>query len=214
MRFWTPKKVHGKPLAGIAVACYPADAREYSALLGLVAAVQAQTYDRWRLLLVHDGPPARDTAAPRQAFRAAVAADDRVQWFEPPERAGKFGHPHRQAAIDLLLAQGCTHVGLTNQDNYYAPTYLEWLLSVATNPKKPRELVYCNCVHSHKLWQPMTTEPRRGRIDLGCFLAAAGLVRQVRFDNFAFNGDGVYIERLRNRARGVEKVNATLMVHN
>jgi hypothetical protein len=208
MRYWQTKKTHGKPLAGIAVACFLEEKRQHYALACLIKSFQAQTYDRWRLLLVHDGP--LDT----QVHQQLDESDDRVDVWVMPERKKQFGHPYRQMAIDRLLKNGCTHIGLTNQDNYYAPVYLEWLLSVSTNPKRPRDLVYCNLVHSHKLWQPFTTEPRRGKLDLGSFLITASLAKQVQFDNFSFNGDGAYIDRLRVKAKGIEKVSATLMVHN
>lgn len=209
MRFWKSLKVHGKARVGVGVAAFLETTRDQAALRCLVASFQAQTYDRWRLLVVHDGP-ASDTAA---RCLAELATDPRVETYITPERKKQFGHPHRQAAIDRLTST-CDWVGLTNQDNYYAPVYLEWMLAVGTNPKRPREFIYCDCVHSHKQWRPLVTEPRSGRLDLGGWLASAALARQVRFDKFAFNGDGDYINKLRQRAKGIEKVPAVLFVHN
>lgn len=213
MRFWTPKKVHGNPLVGIAVAAFLETRRDEYCLNGLVASFQAQTYENWRLLVVHDGPL---PAGPTQGRLAVLTgADARVELVLARERKKQFGHPHRQAAVDTLLKSGCAWVGMTNQDNWYAPTYLEWMLSVGTHPKRPKDFVYCDCLHSHKLWRQMITEPRRGKLDLGGWLARAELIKQVQFTDYSFDGDGKYIDKLRTRARGkIEKVPGTLFVHN
>jgi hypothetical protein len=77
-----------------------------------------------------------------------------------------------------------------------------------------RDFVYCDLVHSHKLWRPMVTEPRRGKLDLGAWLAHRSLIEQVKFDNFNFDGDGRFIDTCASTPRGSPRWPATLMVHN
>lgn len=211
MRYWKPKKIPGKPKVGIAVASFLETARDLACLRCLVACFQAQTYANWQILVTHDGPMNKDA---KRLAHALANDDERVQFIETPERLKQFGHPYRQAAIDRLLRDGCEWICLTNQDNYYAPIFLEGLLGTALAGKRAKEFVYCDCVHSHRMWRFMGTEPRRGRLDLGGWMAKASLVKQVKFDNFNFDGDGKYIERLRGKARGIEKVAAALFVHN
>jgi len=210
VRYWKPKPVPGTPLVGIAAAAHVSADRVGAALVGLVYALKAQTYVEWLLDVTHDGPA--DVHAAHWLTRTD-AADPRVTVTQTPARAQQFGHPHRQAAVERLLAAGCEWVGLTNQDNYYAPTYLEWLLHAGVVKQAP--FVYCDCVHSHKLWTPMPTRPKRGHIDLGGFLAHRSIVEKVKFDKFTFSGDADYITRLVQAAGGkTEKVTACLFVHN
>lgn len=214
MRYWKPKPVPGTPLVGIAAAAYlGADQpdRLRGALAALAGSLDAQTYPHWLLEVTHDGPYPHDPDTLRYFERWDY--HPRVTVVETATREQKFGHPHRQAAVERLLAAGCEWIGLTNQDNYYAPTYLEWLLHEGVVKKAP--FVYCDCVHSHKLWKPMPTRPRRGHIDLGGFLAHRSVVEKVKFDKFTFSGDADYITRLVQAAGGkTEKVAACLFVHN
>lgn len=221
MRYWKPKPIVGTPTVGIGVAAYiPDDGntdRLRAALRCLVASFQAQTYTRWKMLIVHDGPYPHDHASLK--YFDQWDDEPRVIVTETKERKQQFGHPHRQHMIDTLADGGCEWIGLTNQDNYYVPTYLEWMLSVGTAGKHPCDFVYCDMVHSHKLWKPLITQPKRGKLDLGGWLARASLARQTKFDNHSFAGDGDYINRLVEHARkksnaAVQKVAATLFVHN
>lgn len=210
MRYWKPKKI-GAIKVGVAVAAHVADDRQAASLCCLVASFQAQTHPHWQLRVVHDGPYSHDPATLR--FFDQWDREPRVVVAETKERKQQFGHPHRQAAIEQLLKDGCEWIGLTNQDNYYVPVYLEWMLYVAGQRKVP--FVYCDCVHSHQSWKPMATRPKRGHIDLGGFLAHRSVVEKVKFDKVTFAADGDYVERLvaAGRSRS-EKVPATLFVHN
>lgn len=214
MRFWKSKLLPLCPKVGIAVAAYLGDdngfsMRLHTALRGLVASFQGQTHHNWKMLVVHDG---KAPWAEAQAVFRGLENDKRVSVDETETRKKEFGHPHRQAAIEHLLADGCDWIGLTNQDNWYAPTYLEWMLHDATTKKA--EFVCCDFVSSHKMWKPVTTQLRRGGIDLGCFLAHRSVVEKVKFDKFTFAGDWDYISRLTSAAKRSVKVNATLFVHN
>lgn len=211
MRFWKPRSVQGLPTVGMAIASHLATLQQERGLECLVSSLAAQTYGNWKALVVHDGP----VSPMRQPTLKNLTAEEpvRVEVWETAERKQQFGHPHRQAAVERLIKMGCEWIGLTNQDNYYVPVYFEWMLSAAQAKKVP--LVYCDMVHSHQQWKPMTTRPKRGQIDLGGFLAHKSLVERVRFDKFTFAGDGDYFERLLQAAKNrVEKVAATLFIHN
>jgi hypothetical protein len=211
MRYFKPKKIPGSPTVGVAVAAFlNEDARRHASLLCLAYSFLAQSYPRWKLLVVHDGPPA---PAAEPVLEQLRRLDKRVKVEVTQERVKQFGHPHRQAAVERLIADGCEWVGLTNDDNYYAPAYLEAMLGAALD-KPPAELVYCDLVHSHKMWRPVSTAPARGKLDLGAFLVRAALCRKIRFDNYGFAGDGDYISRMARAAKVVRKLPGTLFVHN
>lgn len=213
MRFWKPVSVPGAPVVGIAVAAYLEGGefglRTHAGLCCLIDSFAAQTYHDWKMLIVHDGPAPSGEA---QGVLRGAERDKRVVATETEFREQKFGHPHRQMAIDRLIESGCEWIGLTNQDNYYMPVYLEWMLHEVTKTKA--KFVYCDMVHSHKLWKPVTTEIKRGKIDLGCFLVHRDVAKKIRFDQTHFAADWDYIARVKAEAKKVAKVHATLFAHN
>lgn len=212
MRYWKAKRVAGEPRVGVGVASYlNGDTRRQAAIRSLVASFQAQTYLHWRMMIYHDGPLDRNI---RLEWDQQIH-DNRVVIVEAPERRMKFGHPWRQKAIDNLTASN-QWLLLTNDDNWYAPVFLEWLLSAATTAPKPGcQFVYCDMVHSHKMWKPMTTLPKYKHLDLGGFLVSSQIAKRIPFDKTGFNADGDWIDRLSKEAGSrIIKVPATLYVHN
>lgn len=187
-----------------------AEDRQVDALRCLLAAFTAQTWKNWRLLVVHDGPPT--ALAVVDKLTAIAGGDSRIEIAFAGERKQQFGHPHRQWAINKLR-ESCEYIGMTNQDNYYVPSFLEMMLGDAFG-KPQADFIYCDMVHSHRSWRPVATRPQRGRLDLGAFLVRSWLCKKIMFDNFSFAGDGDYINRVVKAAKVVRKVNATLMVHN
>jgi len=211
VRYWKPKPLLAKPLVGIAVASFlngEDKERRVASLCGLLHAFCAQTYTNWQVLVTHDGPLVGELSP----YLVELLKDKRISFIATEERKQQFGHPHRQAAIESLVKKGAEWVGLTNDDNYYMPVYFEWLLTIAQ--EKKADFVYCDSVHSHKQWKPLTGEIRRGRIDLGGFLANKGLLAKVKFDKFTFAGDWDFIYRLRLATKRVAKAHGTLFVHN
>lgn len=207
MRYWKPRKIAGTPKVGIAVAAYlnegPMVRQKHNAYMALCGSLLAQTYPHHVIHTWHDGP--YETSQP--------PSYSGVHFRQTEERKQKFGHPHRQAAVAELLAGGCDWILLTNQDNYYAPVFLEWLVSEGQRLKVP--FVYCDFVRSHLQWAPFTTRAKKGHLDLGGFIAHRSIVEKVKFDKTTFNGDGDYIERLVQAARArTAKVPAALFVHN
>jgi hypothetical protein len=211
MRFWKPKRVPGAPIVGLGVAAHFADERQLYACWGLACALKAQTWPRWRAHIIHDGPTLPLPSI--VGLLTFLASDPRFTYEPTAERKKQFGHPHRQRALDYLTGV-CDWVGLTNQDNYYAPSYFEMMLGEAHAAKTPVDFVYSDMVHSHRLWKPMVTKPKKSHLDLGAWLARSELVKQVPFDQTGFAADGDYIDRLVKRAKGLAKVNAALFVHN
>lgn len=212
MRYWKTKHIAKPYKVGIGVAAYlNEDERHRHALRCLVASFQAQTWQNWKMLIVHDGPVVG--AENDAVLNAFEVTDKRVVVVRTPERLQQFGHPHRQLAIDSLTKE-CDWITLTNQDNYYVPVFVEWLLFAGT-ATPGCGLVHCDMVHSHKNWKPLVTEPRYKHLDLGGFMVKSSVAAQVPFDNFAFNGDGDWINRLVSKVRNhVQHVPATLFVHN
>ncbi len=205
MRFWKPRAFKVRPLLSVVVAAFTRDdPRLQAALLCLVHSFRAQTYAQWEMLVIHDGPGSG------MGGHFKRLDDPRVTLRETEERKHNFGHPHRQGGIDAARGDWLM---LTNGDNYYAPTFVEALLHEAVTKKS--DLAYCDMVHSHKQWKPMSCQPRYRFLDLGGLVVKTALARQVPFNRTNFAADGDWINRLAAKARGkIAKVTATLFVHN
>lgn len=203
MRFWKPRPLPRKVTVAMIVASYlNGDKRRHASLHCLLTSLLAQTHQDWTATVVHDGPTAM-LPLPREIY------DARVQFVRTSRRLEQFGHPHRHA---YAMQADAEVIGFTNDDNYYMPTYFEWLLADMVRQKA--DFVYCDMVHSHKMWRPMTTRPMYKHLDVGGFLVTKKLVAATPWVDFSFKGDGTYIDALVAKARKVVKVPATLFVHN
>lgn len=206
MRYWKPRKITGAPRVSLVVASWLGEPRRLDTLFSLLYSLRAQTYPHWNAVVVHDGP-APDEA--RTEFSRVLCHDlERITLAETATRLGRFGHPHRH---DWACRQPGRYVGFCNDDGWYAPTYLEWL--VAELQSSGAGLVHCDLVHSHKLWREFPTAPIAGRIDVGCFLAEKSLVASTPWTDHSFRGDGLYVEALARKAK-TARVRAALYVHN
>lgn len=212
MRFWKKKDIPGNPRVGIGVAsCFAEGSGSRKAVQHLLSAFQQQTYANWTMLVLNDGPMSTTDREEMGFLSLRVAGS--LSFYEM-ERKGHHGHPHRQTALTSLMNAGCNWLMSTNADNYYMPVFLEALL--AEGAAKDADVVYCDMVHSHQLWKPMTTKFQYKHLDLGGFIVRDRLARKVAFDKFTFNGDGDWIDRLAaaTTPQRVVKVPHTLFVHN
>ena len=139
----------------------------------------------------------------------ASIAPRKIRFLETSERKAKFGHPWRKWGVEQTRG---AYIGMTNDDNYYCPTFCESMLSGLVTKKA--QFAYCNMVHSHQQWRPFKTEPRKSKLDLGGWVASVDLVRGTPWADFGFAGDGVFIDALVVRAKGVVKIDPYLFVHN
>jgi hypothetical protein len=207
VRYWQPKTFKRRPLVSLVIASYVVDdPRRIDAQLSLLYCLRAQTYRNWQAVVVHDGPD----GGRLDRVRKAMADDERIRVVAAPERKQCFGHPWR-----LWAVKKCTtgeYVGMANEDNWYAPVYLEALLHELVN--LGGDFAYCDMVHSHKEWKPLETRPVRGRIDVGGWIAARVLVTNTPWTDMDFAGDATYIQALTGKARNIRKVKAHLFVHN
>lgn len=200
--------IKGEPLVGISVATY----NQVLQLPVLIASLKAQTYPHFRVAIVHDGPP--DLPASSSAL-VAIGGDHRFSWHETAERRNLFGHNCRVVG-EALLPNDCTYLMSTNGDNFYMPTFLEAMVHGIA--KANASLVHCNCIHSHKLWQPMDTRIERGHIDIGGWLSRADLVRRTPWTRDmleTFFGDWTFLEAMaKTKGFKAAKVKNYLFVHN
>ncbi|HVJ82189.1 MAG TPA: glycosyltransferase [Planctomycetia bacterium] len=204
MRFWKPSLIAGEPLVSLVVAAYTVgDERQRDALSCLLFALKAQSYANWEAIIVHDGPDSGMTD------RIAALADSRIRFEETPVRRGHYGHPWRSYGISKSRGR---YVGVSNGDNYYAPSYFHMMLEALVGSQA--DFAYCDMVHSHTRWNYFSTYPAVSAIDVGAWLADGDMVRATPWSDMGFAGDGVFIEALAAVAKKTVKVESCLFVHN
>lgn len=159
--------------------------------------MQRQRYENWEVVAVTDGP--NDPAA----RLVAEMQDPRIRLIQTEQRLGRWGHPHRQLGLDACRGE---FIGMSNDDNYYVPGYLEQMVNALADA----DIAMCAILHNYMGWD--ATFPGE---DLGCWIAREWTVRQVRWPGTEFEADRQYIKLLSELPHvRVVKVNKTLFVHN
>ena len=116
---------------------------------------------------------------------------------------GRWGHPYRQIGLEACRGE---FIGMSNDDNYYVPGYIEQMLHALENA----DLAMCEVLHSNASW---SVKP--AGIDLGSWIAAASVVRQVRRPGDEYTSDQDYLIGLKKIVQNrVATVNRPLFVHN
>lgn len=172
-----------EPLVSLAVRVkYPAD-RLHALLLSL----RRQRHETWEAVVVTDGPDAD------AAEMVAGMTDPRVRLVETPEKKGRWGHPWRQLGLEACRG---AYVGMANDDDYYAPGYLEQM--VRALEWGPADLALCDMVHAYHGWAPCRAHAAGGDVsaDVGNWVARAELVRRVPWAGCEFDSDREYVGRL------------------
>jgi len=174
-----------------------------------------QRHRNWELIGVTDGPSADHAETWKALFEVerVTAKMPRLRdLIETPEVRGLWGHPYRQLGIAAATGDW---IGLSNDDNYYTPNYLEVMLRAAQ--QSSADLVVCDVLHSYRGWKPTRNEPGEyGSVDVGAWLARRDLMDKVPWspDGDMFHYDGRYFKKLCDAATGVARVTRPLFIHN
>ena len=131
-------------------------------------------------------------------------ADPRVRFVETEKPLGRWGHPYRQVGLDACRGE---YIGVSNDDNYYVPGYLEQMIFAIESTAA--DMAICRILHSYYGWD---VTPAGG--DLGCWIARRELVRKTPWVGTDFTSDQDYIRELVRGARKTIEVPRPLFVHN
>lgn len=176
----------------------------------LLHALELQSHGDWQLLLIHDGPN-------RTGLKALLKriADPRVRYCETPVRFDDWGHSLRAFMLDEIKREQVPgdYIVITNADNYYVPTFLEYTLR-AFSPGIVA--VYCSMVHNHYDWTLIDTALVRKKIDCGCLVVTREAALSVGWRSRLYHADWIYVEDLvcRFGASRFQKIENVLFVHN
>jgi glycosyltransferase involved in cell wall biosynthesis len=201
IRFWNKLEVPGNPKISLGISAY----NRPDPLSCLLYSLKSQTYDNWEAVIMHDGP------GPQVREAVKRIEDPRIRYFESDERQSQYGHPNRPLTISLCTGD---FIGLTNDDNYYAPVYFEAMLHALYSANA--DFAHCDMVHSYWRYCYFVTQARKNRCDLGSWVGRAYLVKSTPWRDMDFAGDGTFIDDMvakcgRNR---VVHVPMTVFIHN
>jgi len=159
--------------------------------------MRRQRYENWELVAVTDVPN------PPAAELVKSMADPRVTLIQTDKSLGRWGHPHRQVGIDACRGE---FIGLSNDDNYYVPGYLEQMVMASD----AADLILCYCLHSYGGWGVFAEG-----LDLGFWLARASLIRRLPWTGLEFTSDREYLLKVKALAAGrIAVVKRPLLIHN
>jgi hypothetical protein len=157
-----------------------------------------QRYQNWEVVAVTDGPCEWEWFD----IWTEDGGWDKFRLVRTPKPLGRWGHPYRQLGIDAARGD---FIGLSNDDNYYTPGYLEQMVLALQTEKA--DIVMCPVVHSYSGW---SVTPAGS--DLGCWLARAEVVKAHPWTGVDFDSDQKYLAEI-SKGRKVVTVNRPLFVH-
>lgn len=168
------------PLVSIVVRVkYPADRLNLFLL-----SMQRQRYKHWECICVTDGP--------NSSVHSLIDSlkDYRIKIIKTPVKKGRWGHPYRQLGIDSANGE---YIGLSNDDNYYCPGYIEQMVNaLSTGPK----LAICQILHAYQGWAVVPDNPKQVGLELGNWIAHKDIIKQNSWTDIEFNSDVIYLKRL------------------
>jgi len=180
----------------------------------LLWSLASQTSKDFKISVYHDGP-SDVIRGIIEGFKSEVTNLE-VSYFDSNTRFNDYGHSLREIALarcetKLML--------LTNDDNYYVPTFVEEILS---QDWENADIVYFDMVHNHKIYdlpnpigyQTLITEPRVNRIDMGSFAFRTELGKKAGFADKSHSADGYFFEKMLALGARIIKIKKVLFVHN
>jgi hypothetical protein len=179
-------------------------------MVGLICSFVAQTNPNWELYIMYDG------VVPESIQKAkGLIQDARVKFTNSEVRNGNFGHPNRKVALESLPCEETDFVLMTNDDNYYVPSYVEQMLD---GIDKNTGMVFCDTLHSYINHAVHYSMVRENGIDMGAFIVRADVAKWIGFKNIHFSADGAYAEECRihcsNNGLRINYVPRPLFIHN
>lgn len=179
----------------------------YNSFPVIITSLMMQTNPRWKLILIHNGPDSGDVEDVVNKFN-----DYRVEYTQTPTHTGNYGHAIRAEYLQKVKSE---FVVITNPDNYYVPSFIEYMLASF----RPDTVgVYCGqMVHSYVHWGVIECSLKRGYIDCGNMVLRTQLAKSVGWNNIIdHSADWLFFNDLIKAygiRRFVKRVGA-LFIHN
>ena len=181
----------------------------------IISSLICQTHKNWELLLINNGTEINGLDTIVKGYN-----DSRVNFMVYPTQTGNYGHPLRAWALKSIkeksLSANADYVVITNADNYYSPTFIQYMLE---GFKSKPDAVACYCsdmVHSYLNWATQPCRLERGHIDCGGVMIKKDIACSVEWSSMDHSSDWFYFNDIINKYGSEKwtKVKGTLFVHN
>lgn len=170
-----------------------------------------QTYKNWQMTIFHDGPATEDI----KNVMSGYSNESRITFIDSSDSVGNHGFLIRKAMLDIINGDKGDYLLNTNDDNYYAPCFVEYMLAKAGNDIG---IVYCDTVHSHFGYDLQSTALKLNHVDMGAFIVKLDLAKAIGFNHNVYAYDGLFAEELDDACRrtGLKTIHISkpLFVHN
>lgn len=167
-----------------------------------------QTDPRWEMHIIHDGPALEEV-------RNIIPDDPRVNFYETKQRMKRWGHPNRRYLLNNVPAKLDDFILITNDDNYYVPTYVQYMRAEA---KTGVGIVYSDCLHNYYSYNILKSKMQTNHIDMGSFIVRQDVAKAVGFTSDAFHADGIYAEACagycNSHSLSIKYIPKSLFIHN
>lgn len=185
----------------------------YNSYPEIVSSLINQTHKDWELILIHDGPS--DGTVNIKGIVGA-ANDNRITYIETKERKGNWGFYWRQWALNELKTSESEYVVMTNSDNYYVPTFCQFMLK---GFEKDGVIgVYCDkMIHSYTNWEIINCKMEQGFVDSGNVMVRRDAATDVGWNDIKSHSSDFYYFRDIMEKYGKENfvsVKGVLFIHN
>lgn len=176
----------------------------------IISSLILQTHQDWELFLIHDGP-----CKMYKEIRAMADTDPRIKFIQTKIRKEHWGHPLRKMALDTYSLG--EFVVITNADNYYVPTFMEYMIK---GFKKSHTAVATYCekmIHSYRAWDIINCRLELGYIDCGGVMVRSEIAREVGWRSLTeHSADWTYFNDIATKYtwRNFIQVKGSLFVHN
>ena len=182
----------------------------YNTYPQIISSLTLQTHHNWNLILIHDGP-----SDMRECIQTLILGDPRIMFIETKSRTGNWGHGLRQMALETYDLGN--YVVITNADNYYVPTFIEYMLK-GFGKSHTAVATYCDkMTHSYKAWDVIPCRLERGFIDCGGVMIKSEIAKEVGWKNTTdHSADWLFFTEIAGRYtwKNFIPVKGNLFVHN
>lgn len=189
----------------------------------LIDSLLVQTCQAWSLTVIHDGEPPESIKTLFESYKQPLYAQflPQLNFTWSPSRVGNWGHANRNTGIQNLKATSNDFVLLTNDDNYYVPTFVGQMLNAAND--RIVDIVMCDTIHNHLGHSLHTSNLAEGGIDMGAFIVRYPIAKIVGFVHTHLTADGRYATECKafsdnhnrlHRNGKVIHINRPLFIHN
>ena len=191
--------------------------KRYNHIPIMIHSFLTQTNPNWKMVILHDGLDDEH----RKVVTPYVEEYPNIEYHQSKKRYNDWGHSLREWGINEFVNTPWTLI--TNDDNYYVPTFLEECNSVI-NSNNNAEFIMVDCLMNISVsnsinqnnYQVQCSAPKTSFIDMGSFIVKQDILKKVGFKSKTLSADGVLVEKIFDDYPNLKcyKINQALFVHN